>query len=100
MTRLRISAHSLAIENGLYTTPPTTVENRTCKNCTGDIGNEYYFFIECYKYSIDQTDLYIGFKEKCTHFTSLDDKDKFIYMLTADIDVAELVAKLAYDNLP
>ena len=39
LARLRRSAHSLVIERGRYITSPTSVENRTCKNCPGDIEN-------------------------------------------------------------
>ena len=43
-----------------------------------------------------------GTEEKCAHFTSVNDKGKFsyMYMLSADVDVAELVSKFSYDNLP
>jgi len=100
LTKLRISAHSLAIERGRYTRPLTPVENRTCKNCPGDIENEYHFLIECKQYCQDRENLYNAIKRKCAQFTNLDDEGKFIYMLSAGVDVAELVAKFIYDNLP
>ena len=43
---------------------------------------------------MDCESLYKGIDEKCTEFTSLDDNGKFIHMLNAGVDIAELVAKL------
>ena len=100
MARLRIISHSLAIEKGKYTTPPFPIENRTCKNCLGDIEYEYHFLTEYKAFCIDRKNLYTGIEDKCYQFTSLDDKGKFVYMLSACADIAELIAKFTYDFLP
>ena len=43
----------------------------------------------------------ISYQERYTmQFKRLDDKGKFIYMLSAGVDVAELVAKFSYDHVP
>ena len=112
LAKIRISAHWLAIERGRYTTrliqvergryttPLNPVENRTCNNCLEDIENEYHFLIDCKTYCIESENLYKCIVEKCTLFTSLDNKGKFIYMLSAGVDIAELIAKCIYHYLP
>ena len=94
MARLRISAHSHAIEGGKYTTPPTPIENRTCKHCPEDIENEYHFLIQCKTYCTDRETLYKGIEMKCLQFKSLDNKSKLMYMLSAGVEIAQLVAKI------
>ena len=98
-TKLRISAHRLAIERGRYTTPPTPAEKRTCRHCPTDIENEYHFLIECKQYSINRENLYMAIADKCEQFTNLDKQVKFTYMLSAGVDVAELVSKFTFENL-
>ena len=45
--------------------------------------------------------MYKGIEEKCSQFKSLDNKGKFTYMLSAGVDIAELVAKFTLnDNMP
>ena len=39
-------------------------------------------------------------EEKCLQIKSLDDNSKFVYMLSAGVDIAELVEIFTYDNLP
>ena len=47
LTKLRISAHNLAIETGRYTKPiKTPVEKRTCFHC-GGVENELHFISIC-----------------------------------------------------
>jgi hypothetical protein len=46
-TKLRVSAHSLAIETGRYTRPKTPVINRTCILCDNtNIENEYHLVMK------------------------------------------------------
>ena len=51
LTKLRISAHSLAIETGRYARPKIPSNERFCKFCTGKIENEIHILIECPQYN-------------------------------------------------
>ena len=44
LTKIRISAHSLAIETGSYTKPITPSDQRTCKYCKHLVEDEKHFF--------------------------------------------------------
>ena len=50
LTKLRISAHSLAIETGRYTNPKTPKTERFCKFCKDKIEDEHHFLFICPKY--------------------------------------------------
>ena len=48
LTKLRISAHDLAVETGRYTSPKTPREQRTCILCTKrEVEDEFHFLIKC-----------------------------------------------------
>ena len=55
LTKLRISAHNLAIETGRYTKPKkTSIEKRTCFYC-GGIENELHFLFICDLYQNERS---------------------------------------------
>ncbi len=67
MTKLRISAHRLAIEQGRYTAPFTPKENRICQNClTDEIEDEYHFMMHCGKFTNIRQDLFTSMETNCT----------------------------------
>ena len=49
LTKLRISAHSLQIEKGIYHKPQKIpIEERFCLDCTaGDVEDEMHFLMKC-----------------------------------------------------
>ena len=101
MSKLRISAHTLQIERGRYTTPPTPVEKRTCQHCPeNQVEDEYHFLITCNKFSTARANLYSTIDGLCDQFKKLDNYAKFMYMLSAGVEVAEHVAAFIYENLP
>jgi len=53
LTKIRISAHSLAIETGryMYTKPVTPSDQRTCKYCKHLVEDEIHFLFQCPQYS-------------------------------------------------
>lgn len=51
LTKLRISAHSLAIETGRYCKPVIPSERRFCKFCETLIEDEVHFLFQCPQYS-------------------------------------------------
>ena len=50
-TKIRISAHSLAVETGRYTKPVTPSDQRTCKYCKHIVDDEIQFLFQCPQYS-------------------------------------------------
>ncbi len=59
MTKFRISAHSLAIEQGRYSRPPLPPEQRICTTCpNGPIEDQHHFILDCHKYDFDREKLY------------------------------------------
>jgi hypothetical protein len=52
LTKIRIRAHSLAIETGRYTKPVTPSDQRTCKYCKHLVEDEIHFIFQCPQYSI------------------------------------------------
>jgi hypothetical protein len=51
LTKLRISAHSLAIETGRYFKPKTPPYERFCKFCKDQAENESHFLLQCPQYT-------------------------------------------------
>lgn len=47
ITKIRISAHQLAIETGRYMKPPLPVPERFCKNCKNKVEDEKHFILYC-----------------------------------------------------
>ena len=52
LTKLRISAHPLAIETGRYSKPKTPHNERCCKFCKDQVEDESHFLLKCPKYNI------------------------------------------------
>ena len=101
MTKLRISAHSLAIERGRYTTPSTPIESRICPHCPDNvIEDELHFIMQCNKTSEARETLFNTIQHLCANFINLCEQDKFVYLLTADDAIAEEVAKFIFSYLP
>lgn len=51
LTKIRISAHSLAIETGRYSKPKTPQNERLCKFCINKVEDEYHFLFICPQYN-------------------------------------------------
>jgi hypothetical protein len=47
LTKLRLSAHNLAIETGRYCKPTIRANERFCKACKDKVEDEHHFLIEC-----------------------------------------------------
>ena len=47
MSKIRLSAHSLAIETGRYGRPPVPATERFCKYCKDKVENEIHFILDC-----------------------------------------------------
>ena len=51
LTKLRLSAHALAIETGRYSKPKIPKNERFCKFCLNEIENETHFLFQCPHYN-------------------------------------------------
>ena len=82
LTKFRISSHRLKIERGRFSKPPVPVDNRVCDYCPSKIEDEFHFLIQCPKYDNVRNTLFSVGQKHCVNFTSLDDRNKFIWLLT------------------
>ena len=59
LCKLRISAHQLLIELGMYKKNKLQRDERTCKKCdTGNVEDEFHFLFECSNYNIERRDFF------------------------------------------
>ena len=99
MTRLRISAHRLAIETGRYTKTP--IEKRVCTTCEGQIiEDEYHFLMKCKRYDGARDNMFKMVNAKCDGFKHLNEYDKFMFLLSAGCDIAETTDHYINECLP
>ena len=62
LTKLRISAHSLAIETGRYTRPQKLpIDRRTCFHCDR-VEDEFHFIFDCKLYSTERNNFAKAFE--------------------------------------
>ena len=82
LSRLRSSAHSLRVETGRYTLPPTPLEERLCPSCNV-IEDEQHFLIDCSIYNGNERrsmmDICTALNRSFPHYSS---KEKFIFILS------------------
>ena len=95
-TKLRISAHPLQIEVGRYVRPKVPRAERYCKLCPNHlVEDEAHFLASCTLLTVERQQLYNTILDSCKHFTQMSDRNKCIFMLTADniaIDVSKYVS--------
>ena len=85
MTRLRISAHRLAIERGRYNNTP--LEKRLGLTCDGEVvEDEYHFLVKCSKYETQRKSLFEATNYRCASFKHLNEYDKFIFLMSAGVN--------------
>ena len=93
LTKLRISAHNLAIETGRYTKPiKTPVEKRICFHCK-KLEDELHFFCECELFTEER----LIFSKTLSTFSSLtisssrDIFNSFMSCLNGDVEMGRAV---------
>ena len=93
VTRLRISAHNLAIEKGRHKRPTKLpLEERTCNICN-TLEDEIHFLINCQLFCSPRLILFQSLEDIFVDFNKYSDLDKFkIIMSSQDTD---LISKLA-----
>ena len=81
LTRLRISAHTLEIEQGRYKNKPR--EERLCSSCK-KIENEDHFILNCSLYLNERTILLDIVNKLVPNFKNLIEDQKFLYLMTCE----------------
>jgi hypothetical protein len=71
LTKLRLSAHSLAIETGRYCTPTIPANERLCKACKDKVEDEHHFLIECPIYNSVRDIFFTLFNRKFNETTKV-----------------------------
>ena len=100
LTRLRISAHNLAIERGRYTRPPTILEERTCPTCPQYIQDEFHFLMKCQQHTNARNDLLNRITELCPMLKYVTPYTQFLFMLTSEGDIIKEVSQFIHKCLP
>jgi len=97
LTRLRISAHRLHIEQGRYQGIPR--QNRICNRCTSnEIDDEVHFLFSCTSSQDDRYYMNSKINSLCSNFNSLNSNQKLIWLLNTEnveilISVCNLISK-------
>ena len=96
LTKLRISAHKLEIENGRYNRK--SVADRVCKKCNyNKVEDEIHFICECSLYNAERIRLFEYVNHKIPNFVSLNSHDKFIWLMTCEnSDILSRLAEFVY----
>ena len=93
LTKLRISAHTLAIETGRYTKPlKTPIVKRTCFHCN-QIEDEFHLIFNCELYAAERSKLSETLQE-CTTlnvYPSIDAFNSIMSCLNGDAEVGRAV---------
>jgi hypothetical protein len=71
LTKLRLSAHSLAIETGRYCKPTIPANERFCKACKDKVEDEHHFLIECPIYNSVRDKFFTLFNRKFNETTEV-----------------------------
>jgi hypothetical protein len=79
-TKLRLGVLPLEIETGRYHDKP--LEERICKTCKDGIEDEIHFLCKCITYNNFREDLYTIVKEQKPEFDSLNNVEKFKFLLS------------------
>jgi hypothetical protein len=94
-TKLRISAHNLAIETGRYTRPVTDMCDRICLLCDLNvIENESHLLFECPLYSSERQELNLKLSEFSTFDLSNATEDYFNTLMTCNNGDTEFITPI------
>ena len=85
MTKLRISAHKLAIETGRYARPFIPSNMRKCLLCdSGEVEDEFHFLFNCTSPKNERAILFESAYENCALFSIMNKVDKLKYLLSCE----------------
>ena len=93
--RLRISAHTLAIETGRHARLKVPVNQRACQMCnSGAIEDEIHFVTICDKFRLIRQNIFKKIQNICPNFDMLSTEDKFYYIMNSGGTVLKLCGSL------
>ena len=96
--KIRISNHRLAIETGRFSKTPRN--ERICLHCKTDnfseIGDEQHLLLKCSRFSEIRIDLFDHVRKSCPRIDTLNDENKFIYLLNSSGSTIKEVAKFLH----
>ena len=64
------------------------------------IGDEFHFLMECGNYTSGREELMKKIISLCSQFQNLNNHHKFMYMMSAGVDIATHVANFVCEYLP
>ena len=109
MTKFRISAHRLAIERDRYNKPPLNQKKEfvphvptnqsKMNNTTTQDEKQICFRMSQIIYDTDRKGLFGEVEKRCSNFRDLNKQDAFVYLMTADTQIAGPVAKSISKNM-
>ena len=104
LTKFRISNHNLQIETGRYKKPKIPRNERFCDICLTDqiqnIGNEIHFLLKCPNLSKERAEMMNEITLTCPNMTQLEEKNKLIFLMSAENDIIRKIAKFCKNYLP
>ena len=95
LTRLRASCHTLMIERGRYTKPPTNISDRKCPKC-GVVEDEVHFLTQCTQYIQERKILFEYVAQYSHNFNTISDTDKMCFLLSAEGNIIRAVGKYCH----
>ena len=100
ITRLRISAHTLAIERLRYSRPIIPADKRHCPTCPNEVEDEKHFMMMCPAYRDSRKNLFENIISTHPDFDSLNEDDKFHFLMRADKSITNHVNHFIKTNIP
>ena len=98
LTKLRTSSHNLEIEGRRYVRPRVSPEQRLCSTCHV-IDDEIHFVTMCHINACECKSFFQNMSFVDPHFTALDDKNKFVYLMQRqDQQTLRCLAKFLYNS--
>ena len=93
--RLRINAHTLAIETGRHARPKVPVNQRVCQMCnSGAIEDEMHFVTKCDKFRQIRQNTFEKIQNACPNFNMLSIEVKFSYIMNSGGTVLKAILRL------
>jgi hypothetical protein len=82
LTKFRISAHKLEIEQGRYHKLP--IANRICGICKAEVGDAIHFLLQCATLNKTRSNFIKDISDKFPNFSKLDTKSQFIWLMSSE----------------
>ena len=88
LAKFRLSSHKLPIETGRYNKTPINERVCPCNNTKNEVGDEKHLLLSCSFNKELRTKLFHEISTFHTHFTEINNDDKFIFLMkTTDTNI-------------